>query len=280
MPMARKLFEGLWVIALLAATELRAQSGYSNRQANAFYANHDAAGALRYATAWSAAEPNNPEAWAAVGTAYGAGLHQPQSAIAAFQHALKLKPEWPACFNALGDEYMNLKNYPEAVTWFRRAAEAAETHSIYWNNLAAALGAMNRRDEALRALNDSEAHGAPRGSQDWYVLGNGYYKLLDYPRAAHAYEQSVLLNPTGQRAWTNLGCTQQQQGQWDQALQSYQRAMRLGDPLGKQNYATLQSGIAEEQRHQQAASTGNSVSRAIAAFRADWNANHRASWSP
>jgi tetratricopeptide (TPR) repeat protein len=268
------------MMALLIATALGAQGIYSSRQANSYYANHDGAGALKYARAWTQAEPSNPEAWAALGTAYGAGLRQPENAIGAFQHALKLKPEWPACFNAMGAEYMNLKNYPEAVTWFKRAAETAQTQASYWNNLAAAYEAMNKRDEALQALNSSERAGAPRGTLDWYVLGNGYYKLLDYPRAARAYEESVRLNPTGQRAWTNLGCAQQMLGQWENALQSYRRAMELGDPLGKQNYDALQYAMAEEQRRARAAASVSPINASIAAFRADWNANHRASWSP
>jgi len=277
---ARKQFLGMLLITSLAAIGVRAQGGYSSRQANSYYANHDGAGALRYATNWSAAEPNNPEAWAALGTAYGAGMHEPEKAIAAFQRALKLKPDWPACFNAMGDEYMNLKNYQEAVNSFRRATEKAPTSATYWNNLAAALEAMNRRDEALRALNSSEQSGAPRGATDWYVLGNGYYQLLDYPRAEHAYDQSVRINPTGQRAWTNLGCAQQEQGHWEQALSSYQRAARLGDPAGKQNYANLQAGIAEEQNPQRAASTVDSIAQQRQRFRAAWNADHRASWTP
>lgn len=112
-------------------------------------------------------------------------MHEPEKAIAAFQRALKLKPDWPACFNAMDDEYMNLKNYQEAVNSFRRATEKAPTSATYWNNLAAALEAMNKRDEALQALNSSEQSGAPRGANDWYVLGNGYYQLQEYPRAEH-----------------------------------------------------------------------------------------------
>lgn len=60
-----KQFLGMLLITILAAIGVRAQGGYSNRQANSYHANHDGAGALRYATSWSAAEPSNPEAWAA-----------------------------------------------------------------------------------------------------------------------------------------------------------------------------------------------------------------------
>jgi hypothetical protein len=56
---AMKEFLGTLLATILAAVVLQAQGGYSNRQANSYYANHDGAGALRYATTWSAAEPNN-----------------------------------------------------------------------------------------------------------------------------------------------------------------------------------------------------------------------------
>lgn len=149
-----------------------AQSSFTNRQANAYIAAHDWSAALRYATEWSKAEPGNSHPWAALGIAYGMGLHQPDKAIEAFQKALKIRPDWPECWNAMGIEYTNQKNFRDAAEAFKRAAELAKVKPNYWNNLAAAYSETNQRDLALQALDNDERLAAPSGSWgDWYNLG-------------------------------------------------------------------------------------------------------------
>jgi Flp pilus assembly protein TadD len=95
---------GLFTIACLAllagaflslSSSASGQDRYSPQQAHAYITANDGNGAVRYASAWTKTEPNNSDAWAALGTAYGAGLHQPASAISAFQHFLQLKPDYP-----------------------------------------------------------------------------------------------------------------------------------------------------------------------------------------
>jgi tetratricopeptide (TPR) repeat protein len=238
------------------------QSRYSAQQAHSYITTNDGNGAVRYASAWTKAEPNNSDAWAALGTAYGVGLHQPANAISAFQHFLQLKPDYPPCLNAMGVEYTNLRKFPEAVAAFKQAAEKAHVKPNYWNNLAAAYAAMNKHDLALEALNSNERLAAPHGSwADWYNLGNGYQKQMDYQKAIAAYKRAVQLNPGSGELWTNLGASEQSVGQWDLALQYYKKGMALGDKLGSQNSAALQNAIADANRRakEASASGGNSI---------------------
>ena len=184
------------------------QARYSPQQAHSYITAKDGNGAVRYASAWTKAQPNNPDAWAALGTAYGTGLHQPANAISAFQHFLELKPDYPPALNAIGVEYTNLNKFPEAAAAFKQAAEKAQIKPNYWNNLAAAYAAMNKHDLAVEALDSDERLAAPHGSWiDWYNLGNGYQKQLEYQKAIAAYKRAVQLNPGSGELWTNLGAS-------------------------------------------------------------------------
>jgi tetratricopeptide (TPR) repeat protein len=174
---------------------------YTARQANAYIAARDGQGALRYALTWTKAEPNNYFAWGALGAAYGIGLQQPANAIAAFQRALTIRPDAPECLNAMGIEYVNLKNYTEAQNVLKRAAEKAPTRANYWNDLAAAYSYQNKRSLALEALDNSQRLAGPGANYtDWYNMGNGFYEQQEYPKALFAFQQAVrLIRGTGTR---------------------------------------------------------------------------------
>ena len=251
-------------VALLATflVAALAQGSFTDRQANAYIAAHNWNEAVRYASAWAKAEPANSHPWGALGIAYGIGLHQPDKAIEAFQKALKIRPDWAECWNAIGIEYTNLKNFSDAAAAFKRAAEHTQVKPNYWNNLAAAYSETNQRDLALQALDNDERLAAPHGSwADWYNLGNGYNRLLEYAKAVNAYQRAVKLSPQQGKAWNNLGSSEQSMGQFDQALQHFKKAKDLGDSLGKQNYDALQNAMAEAER--QAQSPGMTLEQRI-----------------
>jgi tetratricopeptide (TPR) repeat protein len=268
---------------LSLSSRVYAQARFSPQQAHSYITSNDGDGAVRYASAWTKAEPNNPDAWAALGTAYGTGLHQPDNAISAFQHFLQLKPDYPPCLNAIGVEYTNLNKFPEAAAAFKQAAEKAQVKPNYWNNLAAAYAAMNKHDLAVEALDSDERLAAPHGSwADWYNLGNGYQKQLEYQKAIAAYKRALELNPSSGELWTNLGASEQSVGQWDLALQYYKKGMVLGDKLGSENSVALQNAIADAERRakEATANNGNSIGSYLAVRNSNirkWDSDHPSS---
>jgi tetratricopeptide (TPR) repeat protein len=71
-------------------------------------------------------------------------------------------------------------------------------------------------------------------ASDWYVLGNGYSQLKLFPDGIAAYRQCVRMAPRAGPAWTNLGVDLEESGKTRDALDAYQRAATLGDPLGRE----------------------------------------------
>jgi len=222
-----------------------AQGGYSVERVQTSLTSGDAASAVRYALNWTRAEPNNDNAWGALGTAYGVGMHRPDKAIPAFKYALAINPYSPQNFNALGEQYLTANKFQAAADAFEHASDLAPTKSTYWNSLAAAYTAMNQRDRALDALKKNEVVAAPHGTWiDWYNLGNAYNKLQAYEKAVNAYNRALELNPRGATLWNSLGSAEQSLGRGESALEHYKLAMTLGDNAGAQNYAKLQNGTA------------------------------------
>jgi hypothetical protein len=60
------------ILAITFLGAISAQAGdYSAAGANAYVQSKDYQGLLKYATAWSKAEPNNPDGWSHLGVVYG-----------------------------------------------------------------------------------------------------------------------------------------------------------------------------------------------------------------
>lgn len=74
-------------------------------------------------------------------------------------------------------------------------------------------------------------------------LGNGLCVLQEPEQAATAYRQALRLDPGYAAAWNNLGALEGDRGNMAAALNDYQRASALGDPLGAGNYAKLRRAI-------------------------------------
>ena len=78
-------------VTMLGVISVRAES-YSAGGANAYVQSKDYQGLLRYATAWTNADPDSADAWSYLGVVYGIYLKQPDKAVAPMRRSLKLNP--------------------------------------------------------------------------------------------------------------------------------------------------------------------------------------------
>jgi tetratricopeptide (TPR) repeat protein len=238
--------------AILGCTTSWAQGGYSVERVQAYLTSGDAGSAARYALNWTKGEPNNDNAWAALGITYAVGLHRPEKAVPALKYALAINPYSPPNYNALGEAYLAERKFQAAADAFEHATDLAPSKSVYWNNLAAAYAGLEQRDNALGALKKNEVVAAPHGSWiDWYNLGTAYNQLRAYEKAVTAYNRALELNPRGATVWTSLGSAEQALGQLESAAEHYKLGMALGDKAAAQKYASvqgakMQSGVALE----------------------------------
>jgi len=149
-------------------------------------------------------------------------------AIAHYQAALAIWPEYFDAHNNLGNALHALHRSAEAVEHFRLAiainANCAEAHS----NLGNALRSLNDIEQALEHYRLAlkirpdypEAHNN---------LGNAFFSLHRYDEAMACYHEALRLNPGYALAHNNLGTALQELHRFDEALVHHQEALRL-DP--------------------------------------------------
>jgi tetratricopeptide (TPR) repeat protein len=222
---------------------------YDIPQANEFVRDQDWQGLLRYAQAWTRAEPNTPMAWFYLGATLDRQFKQPEQAAPALEKAVAMQHVWPQAWNALGFVYVELKRFDDSAKAFANAAQQAPENSRYWGNLAAALSFQNKLSATLDALeHQRHALGSSTSFIEWYNLGNGFFAVGDDDNAKSAYQRAIQLNPNYADVWNNLGALEAGSGNTQAALNDYQRAAALGDPLGRNNYQRLQNAIAAANR--------------------------------
>jgi tetratricopeptide (TPR) repeat protein len=236
-----------YLACLLLSPAAAIAQGYSIDRANAYVAAKNWNGLLAYTQAWTRANPGDPMAWYYMGQTYG-DLNQPGAAANAIQHAVSLNPQWPEAWHALAFTLVQSGQYPQAVSAARRAIALTSDRPNYWNTLAVAYSDMQDWSHELQALSEEQGHMTQATSFDWYNLANGFSSLKHHQEAIVAYAHSLQMNAMYPNAWNNLGVEEEALGQSAKALADYQRASRLGDSLGSNNYARLQQAGSQQQR--------------------------------
>jgi Flp pilus assembly protein TadD len=253
----------LLVVTFLGAISAQA-ANYSAAGANAYVQSRDYQGLLRYATAWSNAEPNNADAWSYLGVVYGIYLNQPDKAVGPMLQSLKLNPNQAPGWHALGITYIQLKKNADAVSAISHAIKLNPNQPNYYNNLAAAYAGMARWQDAFSTLNDEEPLAERlNNAAIWYKLGNGYARLEQAQPAVSAYQHAIKLNPNQAQIWTNLGTMLQWGGNVQGAENAYLEGSRLGDPLAAQNNARLHQALAAQAAAAKGSANYNSIERII-----------------
>jgi len=276
------------VSAILSAIAVECYA-YSLAEVQALERKQDWNALLQYGQAWTKAEPNNSNAWAAVSVAYFF-LNKPDLALEPTKRGVELAPREPGAWTGLGQVYAKLKQWPGAVDAYTHAVDLNPRNGNYWNNLASAYSEEGDYAKTLQTLErQAQSAGPYQTAELWYNLGNGLStvaastwlkheagKPLDQilREAVYAYQQALRLNPRYGNAWNNLGVAEEGLGDRKEALQCYQRAGAFGDAYGSKNYRDLQNKIAEESAAQAAAASARNSAPACS-----WcAAQNRARW--
>ncbi len=176
-------------------------------------------------------DPKNPFFHKGLGTAYAAMQKYPE-AIAAYQRALELNPYYVDVRNDLGTAYMlsgkrdegkkefltlfsdptnptpeitarNLgqayleeKNYPEALNWYRTATARAKNYGEAYVGAAEALLGMGRLEDAIQGLELAHKE-IPDEPQVNLALGQLYFQAGRFSEARARMDAAVRLDPRG-----------------------------------------------------------------------------------
>jgi len=138
-----------------------------------------------------------------------------EEALAHFDHALRLKPEYDAAWLGRGHAHRRLGEDEAALEDFAHALRIHRGSEDGWMGLAAVLCALGRHREEVEAY-DELLKLQPRLVQAWINKGAALHELGDYRGAVACSDRVLALRPEYAPAWNNKGAA----------------LLRLGDEAG------------------------------------------------
>jgi tetratricopeptide (TPR) repeat protein len=141
-----------------------------------------------------------------------------QQAIEQLKTALDLNESHQGALVALGDIYMQLGQYEEAIVPYRKVVELNKDNP---------MRGVNRQLEAV-----------------YYYLGVAYFNLGKPEDAIQSLEEALSIDRTDADAWYMLGATYQHMGEVEEAIESFKEAVRFV-PNFQEAYQGLAQGYEE-----------------------------------
>ena len=180
---------------------------------------------------------------------YGMGnvfLHQEKwgEAVAEFQAALKIRPDYAEAYNNLGFALFKDGKAAEAIPRYREALRLQPAYADAWYNLGNALAQKGRLEEAVSAYQNALQF-QPDNSPVHGNLGVALFQNGKTNEAIAQFQMAVQLDPDNAEARFNLGNSFRLTGKVDQAIGCYQKALQI-----QPNYASasFNLGIALEEK--------------------------------
>ncbi len=169
--------------------------------------------------------PQNVPALSMLGMAYASSGKYEQARVC-FQEEVKLKPQMDTGHLNLGTAYKNLGNPALAEKEYRAALALNPRMPEALAGLAQLLVNQKRMGEA-RAVLAAAAAGGVESADLYFEQGIVEASAGNIEAARFGFSKCLSLDPRRHEAAANLGRIAYQQGQVDEAIQYYERALRL-----------------------------------------------------
>ncbi|MEM8637188.1 MAG: tetratricopeptide repeat protein [Cyanobacteria bacterium P01_G01_bin.54] len=179
--------------------------------------------------------PASPVASGAAGSeaesAFNLGVQQYETgdyagAIAFWEQAIDLKPDYYQAWGNRGLGLKNLKRFDDALASYEKALQIAPDFYKAWYNRGLVLDELQRHAEAIVAY-DKVLELRADFHKAWYSRGLSLEQLGDTTNAITAYDQAIQLKPDFQKAWLNRAHCHRRLAQPDAALADYDQAIAL-----------------------------------------------------
>jgi tetratricopeptide (TPR) repeat protein len=149
-----------------------------------------------------------------------------EKAVRAYREAIKTKTEEAGIWNNLAVALGNLERYSDERDAAQQATRLKPEMADAWYNLGTAYAHLNQYNEASKAFQEA-VRLKPSDAETWYDLGTIYRNLKRNEEAIRALQEAIRLKPEFAEAWNNLGLVYRSSGQTDEAVKAYEEAVRL-----------------------------------------------------
>jgi tetratricopeptide (TPR) repeat protein len=156
-------------------------------------------------------------------------LGRPQEAVAYFEQALRIKPDYAQAHAYLGSTLLYYPNrLPEAIAQLQTALQIDPDLPEAHNNLGTAFLAMPGRLPDAIAQFQAAVRIDPDDASAHYNLGLAFRHMPGHlPEAIAQFQAAVRINPDDAEAHNDLGSTLAQLGRRPEAIAQYELALQL-----------------------------------------------------
>lgn len=127
-----------------------------------------------------------------------------QPAIAAYQDALRLTPDFHRCSNRIAYILAGLERHAEAEPYFLAVLGADPGNAAAHFNLGYTYDKRGQFEKAIAAFREATRLN-PKIDRAWYGLGLAHAALGKHAEAAQALHEAATLQPMNPHAWYQLG---------------------------------------------------------------------------
>ena len=149
-----------------------------------------------------------------------------QEALASFDKALALKPDYPEAFNNRGNALRAMGRFEEALASYDRAVALKPDYGDAYNNCGAVLAALKRYEQAVANYARALALN-PRYVEAINNQGLALKELGRFADALANFDKALALKPDYAELANNQGSVLRAMGRLEEALASYDRAVAL-----------------------------------------------------
>ncbi len=192
-------------------------------------------------------QPDDPVAHNNLGNLFP---DQPQEAIKQFEHAARLKPDYPEAYYNIGVVLGETGRLPQAIEQYRQALRVKPDYPQAHCNLGDLLIKTGQPKEAIVHLEEA-VRLKPDFPQAHNCLGIALKQLDQLPAAIEQYQEALRIDPDFADASYNLGNALAGSGHAEAAIQHYQHALAIKPDFAEAHY-NLANVLLEERRTEEA----------------------------
>ena len=165
------------------------------------------------------------EAWYKLGDEQD-DLGKYEEAIASFDKALKIKPDFHQAWKSRGIVLRKLGKFEEAIASYDKALEFKPDYHEAWNNRGVALDELGRFDEAIASY-DKALEIKPDLHEAWCNRGIALDNLGKLEEAIASYNKALAIKPDDHYSWHHRGYALVHLGRLEEAIASYDKALKI-----------------------------------------------------
>ena len=169
-------------------------------------------------------------------------------ALADYDRAIKLRPDYADAYNNKGNFFKDRGNFEEAIRCFRKALAISPNYPQAHNNLGITYKKRHKSEEDLDSAikcYKSALKLNPNFSDAHNNMGSVLAEKQKFEEAIECYGVAIKLNPSAFKVISNIGSAQLEQGRFESAINTFEEC------IGKMpNNVDAYNGLASALRQQ------------------------------